>query len=356
MTRQLCAKPDFEQAMKRIEAWFRHEKLDRPPVRFGLHNAEYDQAPVSSARWPTLKARWFDAEYQVDHYLEHARSRQFHGETFPVYWPNLGPNIYAAFFGAELDYEEVTSWIRHPVHSHDDIARLKFDWNNLYFQKIEEMTRIALEKCPGQALVGYTDLHGGLDCVADWRNPQELCLDLIDCPEDVRAMVRLADAHFFEVYDHYNAVLSAAGQPSVTWMGIPVWGKMHIPSCDFTNMIAPEAFDEFYLPSLKAEAAHMTHNIFHLDGKGVARHVDRVLEIPQIQAIQWVQGVGDDLPIMQWLPLMEKIQAAGKGLVIDIHLDELEPLIDAMSPEGIYLCLAAPESAQPAILERLKKW
>lgn len=61
----------------------------------------------------------------------------------------------------------------------------------------------------------------------------------------------------------------------------------------------------------------MTHNIFHMDGKGVAHHMDAILELPNVQAIQWVQGVADDMPIMQWTPLIQKIQAAGKSVVVD---------------------------------------
>jgi hypothetical protein len=352
----LATKPDFAQALARIEAWFAGHMTDRPPVRFALHNAEYNQAPGDSGRWPDLKSRWFDAEYQVDHFLESLRGRAFHGETFPVFWPNLGPNVYAAFFGGDLEYGEVTSWIKHPVHLPADIDQLCFSRQNPYFLKIEEMTRLALEKCPGHAWVGYTDLHGSLDCAADWRDPQELCMDLFDDPAFVHRLVDLADSRFFEVYDHFDAMLKATDQPSVTWMAIPSHGKMHIPSCDFCNMISPEAFDEHYLPSLRREAAHMTHNIFHVDGKGVARHLDRILEVPNIQAIQWVQGVGTDEPILQWMPVIRRIQAAGKGVIVDLKLHELEPFIDAMRPEGIYLCLAAPEDEQPAILKRLEKW
>ena len=69
-----------------------------------------------------------------------------------------------------------------------------------------------------------------------------------------------------------------------------------------------------------------------------------------------MQGVGDDLPILQWLPLIRKIQAAGKGVVVDLQLNELEPFIAAMKPDGIFLCLAADEADQPAILNRLTKW
>lgn len=83
---------------------------------------------------------------------------------------------------------------------------------------------------------------------------------------------------------------------------------------------------------------------------------DRILAIPEIQAIQWVQGVGDDAPILQWLPVIKRIQAAGKGVMVDLQLEELEPLIAATEPEGLYLCLTAAESIQPDILKRLERW
>ena len=131
---------------------------------------------------------------------------------------------------------------------------------------------------------------------------------------------------------------------------------MHIPSCDFTALTSRETFREFYLPTLQNEVRHMTHNIFHVDGKGMLRHLDYILSTPQIQAIQWVQGVGDDLPIHQWSSVIKRIQAAGKGVVVDLQLGELEPFIAAMKPDGLYLCISAEENIQPDILKRLEKW
>ena len=356
-TVELENKPDFNAAMQRIDAWFAHRMIDRPPVRFSQHNATFaDTDTLRDRTWPDLKSRWFDAEFQVDHFLQSIRGRTFYGETFPVFCPNLGPNVYAAFHGADLEFGEVTSWIKHCIHDWQDMPRLKFSRDNVYCQKIEDLTQVALQKCPGKFLVGYTDLHGSLDCAADWRDPQLLCLDLIDCPENVRSLVRLANQNFLPIFDHYDAILKQHSQPSVTWIGIPSWGKFHVSSCDFTSMVSTEVFDEFYLPSLRHEVAHMTHNVFHLDGKGMLRHLDRLLAMPEIHAIQWVHGVGNDAPILQWLPVIRKIQAAGKGVMVDLQLDELEPFIVATRPEGLYLCIAAPETLQPEILKRLEKW
>jgi len=170
--------PDFDMSMKRVYAWYEREIIDRPPVRFMAHNAFIDEANVA---YPSsnLKDRWFDEQFLVDTYLKSIAGKRFHGETFPVFWPNLGPEVYAAFYGAELEYGEVTSWSKPLIHEWKDIGRLELDLHNEYFTKLEALTQCALERCAGQSLVGYTDLHPGVDCAAAWRDPQQLCIDLI---------------------------------------------------------------------------------------------------------------------------------------------------------------------------------
>lgn len=145
-------------------------------------------------------------------------------------------------------------------------------------------------------------------------------------------------------------------QLSVTWMGIPSFGKMHIPSCDFASMISPKQFREFVLPVIKEEVKLADHNIFHMDGKGVANHVDDILEIPEIHAVQWVQGAGPYQAIIQWVSLIKKIQSAGKSVVVDLQLSELESFMLEVDPKGIFLCVEADPEIQPDIIRRTEKW
>ncbi len=352
---ELEGMPHFEKSMERVYAWYEKEIIDRSPVRFMAHNAFIDQANVA---YPSdnLRDRWFDAEFQVETYLKSIKGKRFHGETFPIFWPNLGPEVYAAFYGAELEYGEVTSWSKPFVQAWDDMARLKLDRQNKYFTKLEEITRVALEQCPGKFMVGYTDLHPGVDCAAAWRDPQNLCIDMIETPDKVTELIEIAIKDFQQVFDHFDAMLKAEKQLSGSWMGIPSFGKMHIPSCDFSALISPAFFEEFCLPVLQREVKPMTHNIFHMDGKGVARHADAILAVPEVHAIQWVQGVGDDLPILQWIPFIKKLQAV-KPVIVDLQKHELEPFIEQMEPEGLFLWVATENEAEElAIIKRLEKW
>jgi hypothetical protein len=354
---ELEGKPDFEMAMQRIYAWYEGEMLDRPPVRFIRRPAASAIIDAHPNRWANLKERWFDAEYQVECFRKSIQGQRFYGETFPIFWPNLGPNVYAAFYGCNLEYGEVTSWIQHPVHEPDDVEKLKFNRNNEYFVQIEKMTKLAIEDCAGKYMVGYTDLHPGMDCVADWRGQEQLCMDFYDHPELVERLVNLAQQNFEEIYNHFDAMLKERYQLSVSWLGIPSFGKMHIPSCDFSALISTPLFKQYCLPILLQEVKIMTHNIFHLDGKGVARHIDLILDVPEINAIQWTHGVGADQPIMQWITFIKKLQRSGKSVVVDLTPEELEEFIDVMEPKGLYLFIASDNEDQDReILKRVTHW
>ncbi len=354
---ELEKKPDFEQAMERIYAWYDQQIIDRPPIRFSAHNAEYgEEHSLTNYKWNNLKERWWNTQYQIELFEYEMEQSVYNAETFPIYWPNLGPEVYTAFYGVELEYKEVTSYSKPFIQDWSQLDDIKLDKNNPYFKKLEEMTYAALERCKGKYLVGYTDLHPGLDCAAAFRDPQQLCLDILLEPEQIKKLIHLSSKDFAEIFNHFDRILKKHKQLSVTWMGIPSFGKMHIPSCDFASMISHEHFNELVLPVIQEEVKHASHNIFHVDGKGVANHIDVLLEIPEINAIQWVQGMGKDLPIMQWVPFIKKIQSAGKSVVVDLQLSELDSFMAEVDREGIFLCIDAEKEIQPEIIKKVNKW
>lgn len=354
---ELEKKPDFDICMDRVNAWYNQEIIDRVPIRFSAHNAEYsDSIILPGHSWNNLKERWWNTAYQIELFEYKLNHSTFNAETFPIFWPNLGPEVYTAFYGVELEYKEVTAYSIPSIESWEQLDSIQLDINNPYFRKLEEMTKEALKRCKGKYMVGYTDIHAGIDCAAAFRDPQQLCMDIMMEPDQVKRLVDISSRDFHAVYNHFDAILKSHNQLSVTWMGIPSFGKMHIPGCDFASMLSPEDFDTFVLPSIKKEIAPMTHNIFHVDGKGVARHLDKLLELPEINAIQWVQGMGTDTPIMQWVSLIKKVQAAGKSLVIDLKVSELNAFMSEVSPKGIFLCIDTDLDTQEEIIKRVQKW
>lgn len=352
----LVAKPDYLICQQRVEAWFQGEMLDRAPIRFHRHNTEFEV--VLRSDHACLQDRWFDAEFQVDCFINSLKGMRFTAETFPVFWPNLGPNVYAAFHGGDLRFEETTSWYHEVVHDYErDLSKIQFSKENVYYQKILELTRMALEKNRDQYLVGYTDLHPGMDCALAWRGVNDICMDFLLEPDNVQKLFDLSTVHFPEVYDEYDKLLKAHQMPSCNWMNLPVDGRLHVPSADFSFMISPEDYIRYGLPILQWEVKTMTHNIYHVDGKGVANHIDAILSVPAIQCIQWVQGMADDYPIMQHLDFIRYVQSKRKGIIVDLSKNDLDEFMEKMSPKGIFLWIATEnEDEELAILRKLLRW
>lgn len=353
----LKKKPDAAFAMDRIHAWLEHEIIDRVPVQFHRHDMTH-KIDKSNSAWDSLKVRWFDSEYQVNKFIKSIQNREFLAESFPVFWPNLGPDVYAALYGIELEYADETSYAIHRNEPIPDLLNeLHLTTENSYFKKLEEMTELATEMSDEQYFVGYSDFHPGFDTVAAWRNPETVCLDIIMDPEGVKQLLKKSTDDFQFVFDYFHNMLSKHNQPSVNWMEVPVSGKLHVPSCDFAALISQENFNEFYLPFLREEVKKMDYNVFHLDGCGVAKNIDAILSIPEIDAIQWVQGVGNDQAIGQWKPLIRKIQAAGKSVQVFLQANELADFMSDIKPEGIMLSIpSSGHDEELAMLKQINKW
>lgn len=101
----------------------------------------------------------------------------------------------------------------------------------------------------------------------------------------------------------------------------------------------------------------MTHNIFHVDGKGVANHIDIILSVPEIQGIQWVQGMGDDYPIMQHLDFIRYVQSRNRGIIVDLSKEDLDEYMEKMSPKNTFLWIATESQEEELmIMKKVEKW
>jgi hypothetical protein len=353
---ELESMPHFELSMRRIYAWYESEIIDRPPVRF--MSPEYTPG-VTDKPYPSgsIQDKWFDVEFRVEAFVESIKRKVFRGETFPFFYPFIGVDAYASFYGGDLIFDDRTSWYLPCIENWGDVAKLNLDVEqNPYFRIAEQLTSCALAQCEGKFMVGYTSLHPGVDCAAAWRGHSRMCLDFFDCPPRVRNLIDLALANFQDVFEHFDAMLKAKQQLSISWLGVPSFTTMHIPGCDFAALISPHDFEEFCLPSLQKEAQVADQNIFHLDGEGVARHIDMILSVPEIDAVQWAQGMGPKRPIMQWIPLVKKIQAR-RPMIVDVPKEELEAFMDETEPEGLFLWVQVDdEEEELAILKRISRW
>jgi hypothetical protein len=350
------SKPDFDECVSRIYAWYGQEVLDRVPVRFHHHNMQYESHRITVGAWKSCEERWLDVDFQIKTFLDSLVGTKFLGETFPVFWPNLSAIAYNLFLGQAGEFDDVTAWAHPCISDLNDLPDLRVQRENKYFKTIEALTAKALERAEGRFMVGYTDMYAGIDCALGLRGAEQLCMDLVMDPDGIRALIELEFGEYPDVYRHFDKVLKDHNQLSVTWMNLPSFETFNVLACDFAVNISPQHFDEFCMPIIRKEAELFTHNVFHVDGPGVAKNIDSILTLPNLAGVQWVQGYGQDKPIMQWIPLVEKVQQADKSIIVDLQLDELDEFMSKVDPTGIMLWIPAEPEDQHAILEKVSKW
>jgi len=349
-------KPDFDMCLARIYAWYEQRIIDRPPVRFLHHEMEYEKHRAVKGPWKTSEERWLDVDFQVQTFISSLGTTEFFGETFPVYWPNLSALAYNLFLGQPAVFDDRTAWTHPCIDNLEDLPTLKVQWDGKYFKAVEAMTHRALELSEGKFMIGHTEMYAGIDCTAMLRGAENLCLDIILRPEPIRHLIDLVFEEFPHVYYHFDRILKEHCQFSVTWMYLPSFETFNVLACDFAANVSPVHFEEFCMPIIRKQAKLFKHNVFHLDGPGVARHIDAILTLPNLQALNWVQGYGINEPIMQWHPLIKKIQEAGKSVIVELKMFELDEFIKKVDPTGIMLLIPVEPSEQKDVLEQVSQW
>lgn len=347
---------DLDMRIKRQEAFWDCEIIDRPVVHMTTyqHNPEY---PMPKKSWSCHRERWMDTEFLVEQQLHNAMNTKYFGDALPICWPNLGPEVFSAYFGCEMEYSEDTSWSIPNLEDWADVDKIKFSTDNFYWQKTLEITDALLEAGKGKFYTGYTDLHPGGDALVAFRDPMNLNIDMIEHVEDIKSLLRYIDDVFIDVFNFWADKLQSSAQVIGTWASVASTKRSHIPSNDFSCMISNEMFEDVFLPGITRECDETEVSLYHLDGPGALQHLDSLLAIDSLNAIQWTFGAGNG-PASNWLEIYQRCQAAGKGIQINALVDELDILIENLKPEGVWLRLGHvnDEEMATAVMKKVEKW
>jgi hypothetical protein len=347
---------DWDKRLARVDAFWARAILDRPVVVARLPKASLVR-PWPKRSYPTERARWMDVDYVVACALADVANHDYLGDALPTAWPNLGPEVFSAFFGTELEYGPDTSWSVPNLLDWRNVEQVRFSKDNVYWSKLVEMTKALLEAGRNRFYTGMTDLHPGGDALVAFRDPGNMNIDMVEEEDAVRALLRRVTDTYLEVYDFYADWLVRERQAITNWTGIVSTKRHAVPSNDFSCMISKAMFDDVFLPGIIEECRHMDANIYHLDGPNALRHLDSLLAIAELDAVQWVYGAGNG-PGTKWMHVYKRCQKAEKGLQITMRLDEVDAYIAELRPEGLWIAFDGPctRDGVEAAIRKIEKW
>ncbi|MBQ6823287.1 MAG: hypothetical protein IJP27_01410 [Clostridia bacterium] len=348
----------YKDRLDRYEQFW--ERTNKTPV---LNFTAPKEGAVPFQRPADLKQKWLDEDYVLNWHRHKVENTAYVGDAVPMLFTNLGPGCLSACIGGNYDLGEDTIWLdRRPViEDWEDLPPIAFDENSEMWQHLLRLQ----EKFATDPDVHFsmTDIGGVLDIIASLRGTQELLYDVYDYPDEIKALSKRVTEMWIEMYRQQAETLKKHGLPYNTWMNIPSAKDWYPMQCDFSYMLSPAHFEEFVLPDLVEQAKHIERPVYHLDGVGELPHLDMILEIPNLKAIQWAPGAGEAPEWDEkWFPVLKKIQDKKKGIILRRGAGEndhgaMEKLIKTMDPAGFYIS-GACSSVQKAeeLAEKIALW
>ena len=290
-----------------------------------------------------LNQRWFDPEWRaayLDWYVAHS---SLMADMLPVANTQLGPGSLAAILGGVFEGGEDTIWI-HPrptttpdgSPSGDDII---FDPNHPNYLLHKELLKACKAKAHGHYYVGMPDLMEGLDVLAALKGTDKVLLDTVMQPEVLEHQMQQINDIYFQVFDELYDIIREGDEMAFCYFSSWAPGKMSKLQSDISTMISVDDYRRFVQPFIREQCQKIDYTLYHLDGVGAMHHLDALLEIKELNAIQWTPGVGEPQGgSPKWYDLYKKILAGGKSIMACwVTLDELRPLLDNIGGDGVHL-------------------
>lgn len=299
---------------------------------------------------------WTDGEWITKRYRKYFENTYFGGEAFPHIFLNLGAAGLAGFFkNVEHQFED-TVWY-FPFIKDWDEDRLEFDQDSFFYKKVVELAKYFVDDSKGAYFVSLPDISGNADALAHMRGSENLLIDMMVNKERVHNALDIIQDVWVKVIDEIYDIIKKNNDGGSTIGWLHTWGEgLHSQmQCDLSVMISPGLFDEFILPELEAQSQHMDSCVYHFDGFEQIRHLDSLLSLKKMQVIQWNNVVGQPSPL-KFIPILKRIQAAGKSLLVSAEPEEVIPLMTELSSKGLYL-VVSPDSEEEGreILKTVEK-
>lgn len=378
----LVYKEDWKEAKSRLEAWWEGEVLDRVviqvtaprerPLDFKPLPAPKELEPFdpkgdwpawSLARclsiWGTEPENW-DTEFIVNRYEWWFSRIFFGGESYPHLWLNFGPGVLAAYLTGYWRFTGDTVWFALPQPMEwEEILSLDISPESPLWRLTNWLAEELAKAGKGRFILGTTDIGGITDILVSLRHNENLMLDLYDHPEEVKAASERITNFWHKCYEELDFLISLHQEGRSAWMGIWSSKRWYSIQCDFSYMISPKMFEEFVLPYLAQQCRRLDRSVYHWDGPGQVPHLDHLLSIPELCAIQWTPGAGNP-PVDEevWFPLYKRIQEKKKGLVLlGVRPERVERLLLELKPEGLLMSVwCGSEEEARELLQKAKKW
>ena len=329
-------KSNLEETKQRYINWWNHKGIILNMWEHFQEGVQPHAEIVPPAPAKDLSQKWFDPQWRAEYLDWYVAHSSLKADILPVANTQLGPGSLAAILGGVFEGGEDTIWI-HPNPDFTDEIIFNPEHPNWILHK--ELLKACKAKANGHYFVGMPDLMEGLDVLAALKGTDRVLLDTVMQPEILEQQMQQINDIYFQVFDELYDIIRGGDEMAFCYFSSWAPGKMSKLQSDISTMISQDDYRRFVQPFIREQCQKIDYTLYHLDGVGAMHHLPALLEIEELNAIQWTPGVGEPQGgSPKWYDLYKKILAGGKSVMACwVTLDELKPLLDHIGADGVHL-------------------
>ena len=329
-------KSNLEETKQRYINWWNHKGIILNMWEHFQEGVQPHAEITPPAPAKDLSQKWFAPQWRAEYLDWYVAHSSLKADILPVANTQLGPGSLAAILGGVFEGGEDTIWI-HPNPDFTDEIVFNPEHPNWILHK--ELLKACKAKANGHYFVGMPDLMEGLDVLAALKGTDRVLLDTVMQPEILEQQMQQINDIYFKVFDELYDIIREGDEMAFCYFSSWAPGKMSKLQSDISTMISQDDYRRFVQPFIREQCQKIDYTLYHLDGVGAMHHLPALLEIEELNAIQWTPGVGEPQGgSPKWYDLYKKILAGGKSVMACwVTLDELKPLLDHIGADGVHL-------------------
>ena len=342
-----------DNIVTRNMAFWRRTPSTRPLVTFRIgHDCAFEQFQTSQYLCnrqdiapEEIEPERFLPDYErMIHEAEQVERDLFWGlePFFGIPWINM-------ILGCRLDVTDSVSWCHPPAETPQEWLKRPIQLNtDPWFRKLEEFTRLLIRFSAGRYPIGQPLLRGPADLLAAIVGDSNAILGLVTKPDLFHAILDKCTDLFIELMHALHRIHTPFQKGWIVGY-YNVWAPQ--PACRFQEDNATLYSPDLYRTALRRcdekLSATFSYNVLHLHSDAMFL-LDHILNIPTLRCVE--VDVDFEAHIPDLIPALQKIQSAGKCLIIDgfIGWSMLSLLLNQIDPSGTLYHLRAQtvEAAQ----------
>ena len=331
----------WDDVKTRMTGYWEREAMDRCCTAICVKNPDFDPDKYAGSFY-------FDVEHSDKVHRIRFANHHYYGEAIPCMFPYFGTAGIAEYTGCKPFRTPATTWFEPWMTDDEPDASLITYRCPEAFQKQKDAIARMIELSRGDYAVTVSDNCGIIDALAAIRGTENLLMDMTENPEFVEEALQKLLPIYKQTQEELFHLVKENNEGSIlSWMHLWAPKRLAQMQCDMCVMISPQMFDRFVMPELEELCDFLDYPVYHFDGQEQIRHLDSLLSIKKLRAIQWTQVAGQPLTV-DFIPVLQKIQKAGKNLVLNIRPQDVVKILDNLSCRGLMIDVRGVQSDEEA--------